>query len=152
MDELTRSLERVDAILADLADEEKQVAEAIENIELDLANSAEAFVATTGKSKEEFYVWRKRASAARLFKQRRLNKVRELRRDAEADRARVQMLLLADKTGYRGQDPLKLLDALYLLTMEVLDRSGVQLDEHETGLLMAVRLQCGYGAPGERVT
>lgn len=151
-DDLKHSLARVDAVLADLADEERQVRDAIENIDLDLANDADAFAATTGKSREEFYQWRKRAKTAQLFRKRRLRKVGELRRDAEVERTRLQMLLMADRAGYRGQDPQQLLDALYLLSMDLVERTKVQLDEQETGLLLAVRLQCGYGIPGEKVS
>lgn len=150
--ELANQLRTVDAILADLWAEEQLLVEALEGIHVDLDNDAEAFTVTTGRSKEEFYKWRRRAKQAYLHKERRLNKVRELKRNAESERARVQMLLLSEKAGYRGEDPVRLLDALYLLSMDIVERTGVRLDEHETGLLMAVRLQCGYGAPGEKVS
>lgn len=150
--DLDQDLRRVDAVLADYADEERQLREAIENIELDLGNSAEEFEATTGKTREEFYLWRRKAKAASLHKQRRLRRLNELRADAEVQRARIVMLQLAERSGYRGQDPLKLLDALYLLTMDLLERPTPELDEQETGLLMTVRMLCGYGVPGEKVS
>lgn len=150
--ELERDLKRVESVLADLADEERQLIEAIENIKLDLGNDAEEFMATTGKPKEEFYKWRRRAKGASLHRERRLRKVRELAADARVQHSRLTMLKLAEKAGYRGEDPLRLLDALYLLTMDLLERPTPELDEHETGLLMAVRLQCGYGVPGEKVS
>lgn len=152
MDNYDQGLRRVDALLADLADEERQLIEAIENINLDLGNDAEEFMATTGQPKEAFYRWRRKAKAASLHKQRRLRKVAELKKDANANRTQLLMLSYADKAGYRGKEPLKLLDALYLLLLDVLERSGLELDEQETGLVMAVRLQCGYGIPGEKVS
>ena len=152
MSDYDQDLRRVDAVLADLADEERQLREAVENIELDLGNSAEEFEATTGKTREEFYLWRRKAKAASLHKQRRLRRVNELQADARVQRDRLSMLQVAERSGYRGQDPLRLLDALYLLTMDLLERPTPELDEQETGLLMTVRMLCGYGVPGEKVT
>lgn len=151
-DDLNYSLQRVETELAELAAEEQQVTEAIENIDLDLDNDLDAFMATTGRPRDDFYRWRKRARQAQLFKQRRLTRIQALKRDAEVKRSRLSMLILADRAGYRGNDPLKLLDALLMLTMSLIERTGVELDEQETGLLMVVHMQCGYRAPGERAS
>lgn len=148
---LSRDLERIDSLLADIAAERKLEEEALALIESDLSNTVEEFVADTQRSPEDYHAWRRKAKLARLHKQRRLAQLDERRKDAEADRARVQMLLLATRSGYRGSDPLRLLDATLLLLLDVVERAKVTLDEQETGLVVAARLACGYGVPGERV-
>src|SRR5690606_11094150 len=108
-----------------IAAERRLEEDALALIESDLSNTVEEFVADTKRSPEDYHAWRRKAKLARLHKQRRLAQLDERRKDAEADRARVQMLLLATRSGYRCCEPLRLLDAMLLLLLDVVERTKV---------------------------
>src|SRR5690606_11412471 len=58
---LSRDLERIDSLLADIAAERKLEEEALALIESDLSNTVEEFVADTQRSPEDYPAWRRKA-------------------------------------------------------------------------------------------
>lgn len=136
-------------VLEDLHDRRDDIRDSIDKVNLDLSNSLNEFVATTGRPPDDYYPWRKRAKYAVLHKQRALRGVNEEIAKAKMDVRRLQMLLLSYESNYRGADPLELLRATYHLLLGIVEETGVSLDASQVGLISTVRLQCGYDAPGE---
>lgn len=113
--------------------------EAVERIDLDLSNTLDEFIASTGRPAEDYYSWRRKAKSARFHKLKEQRALREKASRAKTRLTNAQMLLHATESGYRGSDPEGLLRALYHLVMDVLERTAVSLDKQQIGLLAAVR-------------
>lgn len=122
--------------------------DSIETIQGDLKNSLAEFTAATGRPGSDYYPWRKRAKNALKNRMKALNATNALVASLTEERYRVNMLILSYESGYRGEESLGLLRALYHFTMYVLEETGFMPDEETTGLLSTVQLHCGYAVPG----
>lgn len=146
-DEIRSELKATEREINSMLEVRADIMEAVRHIEADLGNTLQEFVATSGREPSEYYPWRRAAKQARL---RKLQAVRGLdKRVVKAKEAhtRLQMALLSAESGYRGEEPQDLLRATYHFLMDLLSRVEVDLDDSERGLLMTVRLQCGYDVP-----
>jgi len=146
-DEIRSELRATEREINRMLEMRADIMEAVRHIEADLGNTLQEFVATSGREPGEFYPWRRAAKQARL---RKLSTVRSIDRQvtkAKEAHTRLQMALLSAESGYRGEDPQDLLRATYHFLMDLLSRVEADLDDSERGLLMTVRLQCGYDVP-----
>lgn len=121
---------------------------AVEVIQEDLKNSLEEFVKSTGRPAEDYYPWRKRAKEALRNRKKTLARTKAAVDSLVEERYRVNMLILSYESGYRGEESLGLLRALYHFTMHVMAETGFIPDTETTGLLSTVQLHCGYAVPG----
>lgn len=125
--------------LANLTDDESGLVDSVRHINIDLSNTLDEFVATTGRPAADFYTWRRKAKWAHYYKERELESKREEILIAKQKLTNAQMEKLAIEAGYRGDDPESLLRAMYHLMMEVIGRASMTLDPHQIGLLAEVR-------------
>lgn len=133
-------------------DAEREAAlEAVERIDLDLSNTLEEYVDTTGRPANSYYSWRHGAKSARFHKMREVRVATEKGARAKTRLTNAQMLLHATESGYRGSDPEALLRALYHLLMEVLEGADVTLDSQQIGLIAAVRERTQHIPPEDMV-
>lgn len=146
---LRLDLDHIDSRLSDLAEVEAGLLDSLKHIGIDMDNTLAEFIGTTGRDPSEYHPWRRKAKLARYHKDKALSRVRSERMELMAARTRVQMLLLASESGYRGEDSLGLLKATFLLLMSVLDQTKFVIEPEDAGLISAVQLHCGYGVPGD---
>lgn len=139
LERLRHAVRQIEAEVNMLVEDEMALTESVRHIDIDLSNSLAEYVATTGRPAAGFYKWRKGAKWARYHKVRSLERKQDEVRGAKQRLADAQMLLYAHESGYRGQDEVELLRALYHLVMEVLQYSQYRVDEHQLGLIAAVR-------------
>lgn len=139
IDRCKLEISRIEAHLSELEANEGMLVDAIRHIDIDLDNTIDGFTATTGRPADEFFEWRKKAQWARYYKQKALSSTREQQQALRYRLTNEQMRLLALEAGYVGTDADRLLRALYHLTMDLLGHTGYQLDEHQVGLIAAVR-------------
>lgn len=125
----------------------EDIMDSVQHIDSDLNNTLQEFVATSGREPSEYYPWRRAAKSARLRKLQAVRSIDRQVRKAKEAHTRLQMALLSAESGYSGEDPVGLLRATYHFLMDLLTRVEVELDESERGLLMTVRMQCGYDVP-----
>jgi hypothetical protein len=145
--ELRRELDRVVADINELLQRREGLRHAVESIDLDLDNSLQEFVATTGRDPGDYYPWRSRAKKARRAKGHALKQTEQRLMQAKVEESRLQLLIYSYESNYRGSDPNELLRAAYHLLMHVIDQAEVTLDESQMGLVATLRLQAGYDAP-----
>lgn len=125
--------------VSELSEKQDLLVDSLRHIELDLSNTLDEFTHTTGRPPEEFYVWRRKAKWARYYKQREIEAVREQLNASQSRLTNEQMRLIALEAGYDGDNPRLLLRAMYHLTMSLLSETGYQVDEHQMGVIAAVR-------------
>lgn len=131
--------EALSAKLTEINEDEDVLVDSLRKIDIDLSNTLSEFVETTGRDARDFYPWRKKAKWARYHKQRSIEKKQEERARVQSQLTDAQMLLYAQESGYRGENNEMLLRAAYHLLMEILAYSQYRLDEHQLGLIAAVR-------------
>lgn len=147
---LTRHvIEQTKARLTELGTRYQEALDTLRKIEIDIDNTLPEYVATTGRDPEEYYRWKRRAKLARYHKLKAIDKLHEQIIATRADLSKQRMLLVSEESGYRGENAIGLLGALYHLTMQTLEHTGHKLDPNEIGLLMLVRARLGYKLPGE---
>lgn len=139
IEHLRGMVENLSGKLAEIDSDEEALVDGLRKIDIDLSNTLSEFVETTGKDAREFYPWRKRAKWARYHKQRAIEKKKEERTQVHGMLTDTQMLLYAQESGYRGESNEMLLRAAYHLLMEILSHSQYRLDEHQLGLIAAIR-------------
>jgi len=122
-----------------LTEDMEALVDGMRHIDIDLSNTLDEFVATTGRAAEDFYRWRRKAKWARYYKERGLEAKKDEVFAVKQSLTNAQMQVLALEAGYVGEDAHLLLRAMYHLVMDVLGRSRVPLDPHQVGLIAAVR-------------
>jgi len=135
--------------LADLTGDEEMLHDALRQIRMDLANTMDEFVATTSRPASEFYRWRRKAKWAEHHKLKEIDRKRTAIISTKQHLSNAYMMLYAEESRYAGEDEGRLLNALYHLTMEILRGTQYQLDEHQLGLVAAVRLKAEGSAAHE---
>jgi hypothetical protein len=136
---LRRFIERLEQELSSATEDEVALMESLQKIDLDLSNTQSEFVHTTGRDPSLFYGWRKRAKWAQYHKRRAVAKKREEILAMKRRMTDAQMLLYATESRYIGEDAESLLTASYHLMMEILQNTTYVLDEHQLGLVAAIR-------------
>lgn len=139
LNQIHAEIEFFEKRLATLAEDEAGLVDSLRHIDIDLSNTLDEFVDTTGRPAADFYTWRRKAKWARFYKERELESKREEMLLAKQKLTNAQMEKLAIEAGYRGDDPESLLRAMYHLMMDVVGRAKVTLDPHQIGLLAEVR-------------
>lgn len=144
------SSERVRAQIADLekratevAVDEELLRDALRQIEMDLDNTLDEYVSTTGRPAASYHKWRRSAKWAKYHKVKELDRKAAEVRALHTELMNTRMMLYAEESRYRGADDAQLLRAMYHLTMEILDHTTFKLDEHQLGLVAAVRMKEG---------
>lgn len=136
---LTRQIEVLTQRANSLTDAEARLTEDIRHIDIDLSNTIDEFVATTGRSPSDFYHWRRKAKWARAHKLKAIGETKEKLIQTKQALTNAHLALYAEESGYRGSDPELLLRALYHFTMDILDSTGHSPDKHALGLIATVR-------------
>ena len=144
---LHRQIEQLSERATALSDEHARAADNIHHIDIDLSNTIDEFVATTGRPASEFYGWRRKAKWARAHKLRLMGETQEKLIATKRALTNAQLALYAEESGYRGSDPELLLRALYHFVMDVMDSTGHQPDEQALGLIATVREKTERIAP-----
>lgn len=127
--------------LVDLQGDEEMLHDALRQIRMDLSNTMDEFVATTGRPASEFYRWRRKAKWAEHHKSKEIDRKRTAMMTTKQHLSNAYMMLYAEESRYVGEDEGRLLNALYHLMMEVLRGTQYRLDDHQLGLIAAVRLK-----------
>lgn len=136
---LTRQIHGLTEKANSLSDQEARLTEDIRHIDIDLSNTIDEFVATTGRAASEFYSWRRKAKWARAHKLKAIGEVQAEMVATKQALTNAKLALYAEESGYRGSDPELLLRALYHFTMDILDSTGHAPDQHALGLIATVR-------------
>lgn len=102
---------------------------------------------SVGGSRAEYADWRRRATRVQAATDKKLARLTEKRSAARRSINRLNMLILAHESGYRGEDTLGLLKATYLLLQKVLEQSEAVLLPDDWALISTVQLHCGYAIP-----
>lgn len=135
--------------ISELAEDEEMLYDALRQIRMDLGNTIDEFVATTGRPASEFYRWRRKAKWAEHHKSKEIDRKRAAMIEAKQGLSNAYMMLYAEESRYAGEDEARLLNALYHLTMEILRGTQYRLDEHQLGLVAAVRIKAEGSAAQE---
>lgn len=138
-DRLNTTIENVSWLEDQIADT-KQSVEFIEN---DLKATAEEFMETTGKTKAEFFDWRRRAKGALNHKKEHLVQANRKLDDMRLERSRLEMLLKAEESEYAGEDAERLLLALDRMLQSIMEETRYQPSEDQAELLAAVKSKLG---------
>ncbi len=145
-DTIDRLRERLDTTIENhtyLEDDLQMTEESIEFIEGDLKATPEEFVATTGKEREEFFQWQRKAKGALHHKKEHARNLKRQLADVKLERSRLEMLLRAEESDYRGDDPLRLLLAMDRMLREVMEEVGYEPSEEQDTLLAVVKAELG---------
>jgi hypothetical protein len=121
--------------------------ESLGKIDMDLANTQEEFVYTTGRDASQYHPWRKKAKWARYHKNRAIEKKAEEVASLSRRLMDAKMLLLAAESSYLDGDIEGMCRAAYHLLMEVLAETGYTLSRHQLGLVAALRTLASHATP-----
>lgn len=138
-------VERYRALLADIKQRIQESSERVDalaetclHIESDLDSTLPEFVETTGEQPHAYYSWRRRAKTALYHKQRSLAVEKKNLDSLKMSAERLEMLVKAFESGYRGEDTEQLLLALLHLVQDVISATRYKVDEEQVGLLACV--------------
>ena len=147
LDRLRVTVAALEADLTSATEDEVALVESLRKIDMDLSNTQEEFVYTTGRDTMQYHPWKKRAKWARYHKNRAIEKKGEevsLLRQRLTD---TKMLLIAVESSYLDGGPEEMCRAAYHLLMEVLAATGYQLGAHQIGLVASLRTLTLHGTP-----
>lgn len=109
----------------------------------------EEFRAATGKSRNDYHLWRRKARGALESREKARAKAQRELETAMDEMFNLSALITIAESEYRGADPMRLLAALYHLTLRLWpDEEHPSRDD--IALLGAVKLQIG-GSDGSRL-
>lgn len=143
---LSELQERLEEVLEDLGygDETlKAVRVDIARITGDLAEDPGAFIKLMGRSPSEYAAWRRRAKSALNHKRKESHSLRNRMRDLRDEQQRLENLISAEETSYRGDDPMKLLAAMTRVLGSVCRESGYRLTDDQEGVMNAAKASLG---------
>jgi hypothetical protein len=133
--------------LASAHEDHVALGESLGKIDMDLANTQEEFVYTTGRDAVQYHPWRKKAKWARYHKNRAIEKKAEEVELLTQRLTDAKMLLLAAESSYLDGDAEGMCRAAYHLLMEILSDTGYTLSRHQLGLVAALRTLASHVTP-----
>lgn len=113
------------------------------HIEADLSSTLPEYVETTGEQPHMYYGWRRRAKTALFHKQQALRQEKNHQWALRTQVARLEMIVKAMESGYRGEDEVQLLRAMLHLVNDIVTSTSYDVDEEQQGLLAVVSHRLG---------
>lgn len=143
---LSQLRDKLEGVLEDLGygeEQSKALRSDIARILGDLEEDPRAFIKMMGRTPQEYAEWRRRAKAALNFKRRESHGLRNRMKDLRAEQQRLEGVIAAEESGYRGDDPLLLLGAMTRILGRACRETGYRLSREEEGVMNAAKATLG---------